>query len=164
MIERIKSHNYLNGVVFCIAEFSFMTLVIAPFAIYCITHGRWVYAVISVGIMLNCLTVVAFGIQSLRHKQTGNGLRVLLDKKQRDQVMRNHATTSGYTHSSRDHAVPVWSACSDTSRVHPKCYRHFLAYQVKIALTKNSLYSEVIPMFQVASSGYTSTSDVLYIF
>ncbi len=40
MINRIKTHNILNGIIFSIVEFAITILIIAPFAIYYVLHGK----------------------------------------------------------------------------------------------------------------------------
>lgn len=68
MIERIKTHNHLNGLRFSMAEFVLIAGVISPFAGYYVLHGRYGYALISVGLIINCLTVAAFSWQQWRTK------------------------------------------------------------------------------------------------
>jgi hypothetical protein len=65
MIERIKTHNVLNGMRFSIAEFLFIALVILPFAIYYLAYAHWINGLVSVGIISNCLTVVMIGLRQL---------------------------------------------------------------------------------------------------
>ncbi len=86
MIQRIKTHNVLNGIKFSIAEFVIIPGVLSPFAIYYVTHAKVEFAFISVGIILNCLTVAAFGLRQLVSKEKGIGLRKLLDKQERDNI------------------------------------------------------------------------------
>jgi len=88
MIQRIKTHNILNGLKFSIAEFLFIPLVIIPFAIYYLTHARLVYGLVSVGIILNCLTVAGFGLRQLSDKVADVGLQQLLDKQARENIGR----------------------------------------------------------------------------
>jgi len=41
MIQIIKTHNLLNGLLFSILEILAMALVVSPFAIYYLTHERF---------------------------------------------------------------------------------------------------------------------------
>jgi len=86
MIQRIKTHNILNGIKFSIAEFLFIPLVIIPFAIYYLTHAQLVYGLVSVGIFLNCLTAAGLGLRQLFDKEKEIGSRGLLDKQEREDI------------------------------------------------------------------------------
>jgi len=90
MIRRIKSHNLLNGIKFSIAEFAFIALVVAPFAIYYVTHNNILYATISVGIMFNCLTTVAFGLGQFLRKEHDIDLRRVFNKDERERIEREN--------------------------------------------------------------------------
>ncbi len=90
MIQRIKTHNLLNGIKFSIAEFIFIPLVISPFAIYYIAHAQAGYALVSVGIILNCLTIPALGLRQLRNNEKDIGLRAFTDKDERDRIGKEH--------------------------------------------------------------------------
>ena len=54
MMDRIKAHNILNGIIFSIVEFVITAAILAPFAIYYALHARWLYAAVAIGIILNC--------------------------------------------------------------------------------------------------------------
>ena len=88
MIQRIKTHNLLNGLVFSIAEFLFIALVISPFAFYYVTHSRLIHAILSVGIIINCLIVSAIGWHQRSHGERDLGLRRFMDKGERENVGR----------------------------------------------------------------------------
>ena len=88
MISRIKTHNLVNGVVFSIVEFLVTAGIIAPFVAYYVIHGGTLYAVIAIGIMLNCLTIVAFGAQQYRNKEKDTGIQHLFNEKVREQINR----------------------------------------------------------------------------
>ena len=90
MIQRIKTHNILNGIKFSIAEFLFIPLLIIPFAIYYLTHARLLYGLVSVGILLNCLTVAGLGLRQLSAKVADVGLQQLLDKQARENIGRTN--------------------------------------------------------------------------
>jgi len=88
MIQRIRTHNLLNGIKFSIAEFVIIALLISPFAIYYILHAKVIFALVSVGLILNCLTVAALGLRQWFGKEQGIGWRGLLDKKERARIDR----------------------------------------------------------------------------
>ena len=88
MIQRIKTHNVLNGIKFSIVEFVIIALLISPFAIYYILHAQIIYALVSEGLTLNCLTVVAIGLRQLGRKEKAIGWQKLADKQERDRIAR----------------------------------------------------------------------------
>ena len=90
MIRRIKSHNILNGILFSISEFLFTALIIAPFAVYYLTHGKYLYGTIAIGIILNCLTIVVFGLFQFRSKDKDFGLPREYNSSYREQVIREN--------------------------------------------------------------------------
>ena len=90
MINRIKTHNILNGIIFSIVEFVVIDLIIAPFAIYYVLHGKVLYATISVGIILNCLMIVLFGLQQYKNKEKDVGIQHMFNKSVRERISREH--------------------------------------------------------------------------
>ena len=90
MIRRIKTHNILNGILFSISEFAVTALVLAPFAAYYLTHRIFLYATIAVGIIFNCLAIVAFGLFQLRSKEKDIGLPRVFEKSYRERVVREN--------------------------------------------------------------------------
>jgi hypothetical protein len=86
MIQIIKTHNLLNGLLFSILEFLVISLVVSPFAIYYLTHERFIYSLISLGIFLNCLTVALIGWCQWRGGEQGLGLRQFMDKEELERV------------------------------------------------------------------------------
>ena len=90
MIHRIKVHNLLNGIVFSIVEFLVTVLLIAPFAVYYVLHDKVLYATITIGIILNCLMIVIFGIQQYGNKEKDLGLRHLFHKDVRENISREY--------------------------------------------------------------------------
>ena len=64
LLEKIRSHNYVNGLVFSAAEFLFAALVTTPFFIYYVLHSRALLAVLAAGLILNFLTIVVFALLS----------------------------------------------------------------------------------------------------
>ena len=97
MINRIKTHNILNGIIFSIVEFVVIDLIIAPFAIYYVVHGKVLYATISVGIILNCLMIVLFGLQQYKNKEEDVGIQHMFNKSVRERISREHPHLSNDT-------------------------------------------------------------------
>jgi hypothetical protein len=91
MISRIKTHNILNGIMFSIVEFVITPLIIAPFAIYYIVHGKVLYAMIATGISFNCLTMVSFGVQQYKSKEKDIGIQHMFDKDIRERISREYS-------------------------------------------------------------------------
>ena len=90
MIRRIKTHNILNGIIFSIAEFVITALIIAPFAVYYIAHGKALYATIAIGIILNCLTILAFAVQQYKGKEKDIGIQHMFNKSIRERISREY--------------------------------------------------------------------------
>lgn len=97
MIERIKVHNQLNGFRFSVIEFGIFILLIAPFAGYYLIHARWLFAVISLGIMLNGIPIVLYGMQALRDHVPSGRQQALLDPQQRALIHQSHPRLLGDT-------------------------------------------------------------------
>jgi hypothetical protein len=74
MITLIKNHNYLNGLIFSFFEYLVVAAILAPSAVYYLAHAQWLYGAITVGVILNCLTVSAFALASMREKGTSVGI------------------------------------------------------------------------------------------
>lgn len=94
MINRIKTHNILNGIIFSIVKF-----IIALFAIYYVVHTRVLYATIAIGIILNCLMIVMLGLQQYKGKEKMIGLQHMFDRNVWERVNRE------YPHRSADTSV-----------------------------------------------------------
>ena len=90
ILERIRSHNYLNGFVFSTVEFFIMALVISPFAFYYLTHGRYIMGLLSLGIFLNCLPIIYCGIQSILKKEKDWGIKQLFKKRNREDIRNRY--------------------------------------------------------------------------
>ena len=90
MINRIKTHNLLNGILFSIIEFVITSLIIAPFAIYYVLHGKVLYAAVSIGVLLNCLMIVALGVQQYKNKEQDLGIQHMFNPSVREKVNREH--------------------------------------------------------------------------
>ena len=99
LLDKIKSHNYLNGLVFSAVEFFLAALVVAPFFIYYITHEKLPYATVSAGLIINFLTITFVALQSLYKKEANLGLSFYFHKEKRRAVSKN------YPHLGRDTIV-----------------------------------------------------------
>jgi len=96
LIEKIKTHNEVNGFVFSVVEFALIALSIVPSALYYLMHARVISGIIASGIVANALTVVAFGVRALVVKQRSIGILRWFDKRERA------AITLRYPHLTRD--------------------------------------------------------------
>ena len=90
MINRIKTHNLLNGILFSVLEFVFTALIIAPFAFYYTLHHMALYAIVTTGIIVNCLTIVAFGLQQYRNREKDLGIQHMFNRDVRERIGREH--------------------------------------------------------------------------
>jgi hypothetical protein len=97
MIQRIKTHNRLNGIKLCIAEFAIIAVIISPFAVIYSLYGQVLYALISIGMILNCLTVVAAGLRQLTDQEPDIGWVRLTNKQERDRIDRENPNLASDT-------------------------------------------------------------------
>ena len=74
MLSRIKSHNYLNGIIFALVEFVLTGGVLVPFTVYYFLHGRYRFGAVVLGIVLNCFTIAAVALVSLLKKEPSIGV------------------------------------------------------------------------------------------
>ena len=94
MIQRIRSHNTVNGIAFAICEFALMALVVAPFGVAWALTGRPLYALAAGGIVANCLCVVMLGVEAWRAGERGSSLRLLFSSAHRARLVKEHPTMS----------------------------------------------------------------------
>ena len=92
IIEKIKLHNYVYGFFFSVVEFLLIILVIGLFMIYYFLHGKILYAIITLGIVLNCFVFVLFAAGSLIDKENDLGIIKFFNKKARDETYRMYPT------------------------------------------------------------------------
>ncbi len=90
--EKIKLHNYVYGFLFSLVEFLLIILVIGFFMIYYFLRGKILYALITLGIVLNCCVFVLFAAGSLIHKENDLGIIKFFNKKARDETYRMYPT------------------------------------------------------------------------
>ena len=65
MLKKIRVHNYVTGHLFTLVEYLAVVGVLSPFLIYYLTHGRPLYSVVAIGVILNCLTMSALALASM---------------------------------------------------------------------------------------------------
>jgi hypothetical protein len=99
ILEKIRSHNYINGFKFSAIEFLLAALVIAPFFIYYLGHSKWLQALFSGGLILNFLTITFFAYSSLLKKEISIGWRFYLDSNLRKSIGKE------YSHLTKDTLV-----------------------------------------------------------
>lgn len=90
MIRRIREHNQLNGIAFSTVEYAIAALAAGFIAFAFGLNGRWLGLALSIGIVINCLIVVGFGVAAWRRGERGSSLGRLADPEYRRQVRRDH--------------------------------------------------------------------------
>ena len=94
MIDRIQSHNTLNGFLFSVGEFALFTLVVFPFGVYYLLHQRWAFAFIALGWICNFAMIITFGIRSILRKEQGGSYKDLLNKTKREEMKQKYPRLS----------------------------------------------------------------------
>jgi hypothetical protein len=123
MREIIRRHNRLNGVLFSIAEFSFIALLIGAFATYYLFHRRPVMAFVAWGIALNSAAVVYYGLRQLAHDRAhGKPIGSYWDRASREQHRRENPhmlrDTLGFTITALLPFVMILAVVFDLPRHH----------------------------------------------
>ncbi|MGH2467729.1 MAG: hypothetical protein ACRDGL_08365 [Candidatus Limnocylindrales bacterium] len=90
MVRTIREHHALNGLRFSVVEFLVMAVLAAVLAGSAVAIGRPLLAVLLVGIVLNCLTVAAFGIAWLRAGVPDQPLAATFSPAARARTLRQH--------------------------------------------------------------------------
>ena len=90
MIRRIVEHNQLNGVTFSIAEFTLVAVVAALLAAGYARHGQATGVVLALGIGLNSLIIVAFGVVARSRGERGTPLSRVFSRSGRADLTREH--------------------------------------------------------------------------
>jgi hypothetical protein len=67
MREIIQRHLRLNGVAISVVEFGLIALCAGAYATYTLLYHQLLMAVIAVGIALNCVPVIVYGLRELAH-------------------------------------------------------------------------------------------------
>ena len=98
MLKIIRTHNYLNGLAFSFVEYAIVIAVLAPFAIYYLAHGRWLYAAIAVGVIANCGTVSVMALAALLRREDSVGVfKIARDRALRRKLKSDHPRLSRET-------------------------------------------------------------------
>ena len=98
MIKIIKTHNYLNGSWFSFLEYLLVACIVIPFFAYYMTHGIDWYALVALGIILNCLTMAGIALVSIINKEPSvHGWRFYRDKDFRQEITRQYPDLSKQT-------------------------------------------------------------------
>ena len=90
MIRRIIEHNQLNGVAFSISEFTLGAAVAALLAAAYARADRATGVVLALGIGLNCIIVVAFGVVAWSRGERGTPLARVFSRSGRAELTRQH--------------------------------------------------------------------------
>jgi len=90
MIDRIASHNSINGLTFSIVEFSLFLLVVLPFGILYLLHQNLLFALLALGLMCNFSMIILFGIRSILRKEKGGSHKDLFQKTKRDALSQQY--------------------------------------------------------------------------
>jgi len=90
MIDRIQSHNTLNGFRFSVAEFALVILIVFPFGLYYFLHQKLALALIALGLICNFSMMIIFGVRSILRKEKGGNQKDLFNKIKREEIDRKH--------------------------------------------------------------------------
>ena len=84
--QKIQEHNYLNGYLFVVIEFGVFIMVILPFTLYYILHGKIWPGIIGLGLIVNFIPMLFFALRSLLRKEKSIGIHKIYNKMQRDDI------------------------------------------------------------------------------
>jgi hypothetical protein len=91
MIDVIRRHNRLNGILFSIAEFACIMIVMGGFGMAHIIVGNFTFAVVEWGIALNCIPIIAIGVRTLKNQAvTGERAASFWNKQARQELIREN--------------------------------------------------------------------------
>ena len=91
MLRRIEAHNRINGYFFVIAEFVLVGGAAGSFGLYYVGHGRFLEAIVTLGITCNSLVIVVLCVRSLLRGETGVGIwKIYTDASVRRNVMEQN--------------------------------------------------------------------------
>ena len=76
MIDKIKNHISAFGAKFVVTEFVFVGLTTGAVALFFLIHAQFALAFIALGLTLNCLPVVVFGIGALVNREDRKNARI----------------------------------------------------------------------------------------
>jgi hypothetical protein len=86
VLQRIKRHNEVWGFRFCAGEFVLASLLILPFTVWYLAHGKYLYGVIGMGLITNFLVVVVLALQSLHRGERDRGILQFFNKQLRGDI------------------------------------------------------------------------------
>jgi hypothetical protein len=86
LIDRIKRHNDINGLLFSAVEFAGVAAILTGFAIYGAVLGKYLLAASLVAIAANCLPVVYFALRSLKKGEKDIGIMAMFSGKGRTEI------------------------------------------------------------------------------
>jgi hypothetical protein len=84
--QKIQEHNYLNGYLFVIIEFSIFIIVLLPFTWYYLLHEKLWLGIIGLGLITNFIPVILYALRSFFRKEKSIGIIKFYNKKQRDDI------------------------------------------------------------------------------
>jgi len=90
VIRRVVEHNQLNGVGFSIAEFTLVTIAAVLLAAGYALHHQGLGVLITAGIGLNSLVIVAFGGVAWHRGERGTPLAQVFSRSARAALTREH--------------------------------------------------------------------------
>jgi hypothetical protein len=90
MIEIVREHNLLNGYRFTIAEYGLVGAGLGLLAAYYGAAGRYLDALVWLGIVVNCAVIAILALDALRSGATDPGMLPMRRGSFRDSVAREH--------------------------------------------------------------------------
>ena len=90
IVERIKTHNIMNGFWFSTIEFFCMLLVFMFLATAYLIKENYLYSFLTYGLAGNCLPVIVFGVISKIKKEKDIGLRYIFNQKLREKLQQEY--------------------------------------------------------------------------
>ena len=90
MREMLYEHNRLNGFVFVLIEFSAVALASLFVSVATFIHGRFVWSVGSMGVVVNAIAVCATVVQQIRRGERSSGLMESFSPIGRRKIRREH--------------------------------------------------------------------------
>ncbi len=98
MLYEVRVHNRLNGNVFSLIEFLLVSFAAGLIAIGDYIHGKFLFTIVDIGWILNCLTVCVVAAQSLLKKEESTSIfQFLVDKELRKKVATQYPKLSRHT-------------------------------------------------------------------
>lgn len=92
--ERIRRHNTVNGFLFSSSEFALVALLTGSFSIYTLSVGKIFIGAVELGIALNCLPVIFYGVRSIVRKEKCIGVAGWFHAATRTEIANKYPETS----------------------------------------------------------------------